>query len=169
MKKTPTVGQGRASISALRIMALFVALAPSVILGLSLISGGFKLELLWLYLALAAAGALCGSFSLVGHTAVGRTVTLFALCSGILLGTAGFTLGYCRPELFGWHGNAAPLAGMFVTGPLGFVGGALAGLLVGCVRAVRHRLPNQNEQSIKPEPEAETHPEVRRGLRALLN
>lgn len=126
-------------IIVLKIIALIVALPPAALLSLSLISGGFDTELVWLYLGLATAVVLCGSFFLVGHSAEGRTITLFALAGSIVLGGIGFAAGYCRPDIFGWHGNLAPAMGIFWTGPIGFVGGALAGWALGCVWVFRHR------------------------------
>jgi hypothetical protein len=47
----------------------------------------------------------------------------------VLLGGIGFTAGFFGPIIFMPESNQGPLLGLFITGPLGFVVGAVAGLI----------------------------------------
>ena len=53
-----------------------------------------------------------------------------------ILGGAGFGIGFFGPMVWAPEANQGPLLGIFVTGPAGFVLGALAGLVA--------RLPRRN-------------------------
>jgi hypothetical protein len=48
---------------------------------------------------------------------------------GLHLSVPAFVVGYVGPVLVNWGGNLGPLLGVFVTGPAGFVIGAVLGLL----------------------------------------
>jgi hypothetical protein len=52
-----------------------------------------------------------------------------ALGGALILGGIGFVGGFFGPLLFAPDANQGPLIGMFVTGPLGFVVGGIAGVL----------------------------------------
>ena len=88
--------------------------------------------------------------SLVAAVAVGRYVWLHTaslqagLASSIVLGAVilgglGFAGGFFGPIIFMAGGNQGPLLGIFITGPLGFVFGAVAGAIYWLVRG-RHQL-----------------------------
>ncbi|MDP3421438.1 MAG: hypothetical protein Q8S10_10970 [Thiobacillus sp.] len=47
-----------------------------------------------------------------------------------ILGGAGFAIGFFGPLIWAPEANQGPLLGIFITGPAGFVLGALAGLAV---------------------------------------
>jgi hypothetical protein len=47
-----------------------------------------------------------------------------------ILGGAGFAIGFFGPMVWAPDANQGPLLGIFITGPAGFVLGALAGLVV---------------------------------------
>ena len=47
-----------------------------------------------------------------------------------ILGGAGFVIGFFGPMIWAPDANQGPLLGIFITGPAGFVLGALAGLVV---------------------------------------
>ncbi len=48
----------------------------------------------------------------------------------VILGGAGFAIGFFGPMMWAPEANQGPLLGIFITGPAGFVLGALAGLVV---------------------------------------
>jgi hypothetical protein len=82
--------------------------------------------------------------SLVAAVAVGRYVWLAGLASSIVLGAVilgglGFAGGFFGPIIFMPGANQGPLLGIFITGPLGFVFGAVAGAIYWFVRG-RHQL-----------------------------
>lgn len=139
----------RKLITFLRILALLLALPPAVLLSASLLSGGFDRELLWFHLSLATTAALFGSFSLVGHVAQRRTLIGWALAGGIILGSIGFTVGFFKSEWFVPPSNLSPLLGIFWTGPLGVVGGAVFGLIVGNIRAFHSRSMTQDHSPMR--------------------
>jgi hypothetical protein len=58
-----------------------------------------------------------------------------AMQGGCLLGGIGLAAGFVGPLVFTPEANQGPLLGIFITGPLGF----LAGLLAGTIWAVLRR------------------------------
>jgi len=122
-----------------RVIALLAAVPLILLLFTSLRSGGFRGEMVWLHLALAAAVAVCGAFCFGCRRVTARTGAWGALGGGIVLGSVGFAAGFWRPDLFGWEGNLAPMMGIFVTGPIGFGAGAVLGFGAGCAWAMRSR------------------------------
>lgn len=50
---------------------------------------------------------------------------------GLILGGSGFALGFFGPLIVAPGANQGPLLGIFVTGPLGFLGGLLFGAVMG--------------------------------------
>jgi hypothetical protein len=57
-------------------------------------------------------------------------VLKFTLLGGIIVGGIGFVAGFVGPIIFTPESNQGPLLGIFITGPLGFIVGALAGYLI---------------------------------------
>jgi hypothetical protein len=55
----------------------------------------------------------------------------------ILVGGAGFSAGFFGPMIFDPGANQGPLLGIFITGPLGFLAGAVAGAVYWLVRHKR--------------------------------
>jgi hypothetical protein len=55
----------------------------------------------------------------------------------VLLGVVGFLLGFVGPMLLSPGANQGPLLGIFITGPLGVLGGFVAGIVVAVVRSAR--------------------------------
>jgi hypothetical protein len=51
------------------------------------------------------------------------------LLGAILLGSAGFDVGFFGPQIFVPGSNEGPVLGMFITGPIGFIFGAIFGLV----------------------------------------
>ncbi len=60
-----------------------------------------------------------------------------AMRSGCLLGAIGFAGGFFGPLVFTPEANQGPLLGIFITGPLGFIAGAIGGALVAAYRTYR--------------------------------
>jgi hypothetical protein len=46
-----------------------------------------------------------------------------------IVGAVGFSVGFFGPMIFSPQANQGPLLGLFITGPLGFVAGGVAGLI----------------------------------------
>lgn len=44
-----------------------------------------------------------------------------------VVGAVGFSVGFFGPLIFAPQANQGPLLGLFITGPLGFIGGGVAG------------------------------------------
>jgi len=55
------------------------------------------------------------------------SVIVTMLLGAVLLGAVGFNAGFFGPLIFGPGANQGPLLGLFITGPLGFMVGAIAG------------------------------------------
>ena len=49
----------------------------------------------------------------------------------VICGAVGFSIGFFGPMIFAPDANQGPLLGIFITGPLGTVIGAIAGLIAG--------------------------------------
>jgi hypothetical protein len=79
------------------------------------------------------AAILCWWFAIRGHIAKDRALMSFAFIGGVVIGGIGYIAGYYGPMIFS-HSNLGPLLGIFITGPLGFVAGALIGFCVGIIR-----------------------------------
>ena len=80
---------------------------------------------------------LGGWFALYGQRRSSRVRMKRALAGGVFGVIIGFVVGFFGP-LFFLKANTGPLAGFFVTGPLGFVLGVLFGAIYALVRAPRH-------------------------------
>jgi hypothetical protein len=74
-----------------------------------------------------------------GRPSVVATVLTWAAVMALIVGAIGFVVGYFGPLIFYPGSNQGPLLGIFLTGPLGFVGGGFFGALVGLIRAYRSR------------------------------
>jgi hypothetical protein len=68
---------------------------------------------------------LCWRWMSAGPQSVFATVMTW----GAVVGAIGFCGGFFGPMIFTPDANQGPLLGLFITGPLGFVGGAIAGLV----------------------------------------
>jgi ABC-type multidrug transport system permease subunit len=56
-----------------------------------------------------------------------------------IVGAVGFCGGFFGPMVLAPQANQGPLLGLFITGPLGFVGGAIGGLIHGLWRRSQTR------------------------------
>jgi hypothetical protein len=61
------------------------------------------------------------------------------LLGALLVGAVAFCPGFFGPIFLMPHANQGPLLGLFITGPLGFVAGAVGGALYWLVRNRRSR------------------------------
>ncbi len=64
-------------------------------------------------------------------------VLLYAIFGAMLLGVIGFIGGFIGPMILAPEANQGPLLGIFVTGPLGFLIGGIAGAIYGWKRKRR--------------------------------
>ena len=65
-----------------------------------------------------------------GNIAEPMRLLKFALLGAIILGGIGFVAGFVGPIIFTPEANQGPLLGIFITGPLGFILGAVLGAVV---------------------------------------
>jgi hypothetical protein len=95
--------------------------------------------------------------SLVAAVAVGRYVWLHTasvqaglissiVLGAVILGGVGFTGGFFGPIIFMPGANQGPLLGIFITGPLGFIFGAVGGAIYWFARG-RYRVRKLPESS----------------------
>jgi hypothetical protein len=68
----------------------------------------------------------------LGSVADGLISSIFK--GAIILGSIGFSIGFFGPIIFSPQANQGPLLGIFLTGPLGFVLGGIAGAVYWTVR-----------------------------------
>jgi hypothetical protein len=97
---------------------------------------GFEAWLFWvpITLLLVTTGALCWWFALRGHYPGSRAAIRESWRVGWLVGGVGFAVGFVGPLLIWPDANLGPLLGILVTGPVGFVLGALGAFLLREVR-----------------------------------
>jgi uncharacterized membrane protein YeaQ/YmgE (transglycosylase-associated protein family) len=65
---------------------------------------------------------------------------LFGLLSGVALGAIAGILGFFGPLVFMPQSNQGPLFGIFIAGPLGFVGGMIGGAIYSAWRPPQRKL-----------------------------
>lgn len=92
----------------------------------------------WTALPLAGFAAfLAARFAWRGAGSESAGFAVSVLQGALILGTIGFTAGFFGPMVFAPGANQGPLLGIFYTGPLGLVLGALAGAVHWFVRGRR--------------------------------
>lgn len=98
---------------------------------------GIKAWIFWVpvTLLLVTIGALCWWFTLRGHFPESRAAIRESWRGGWLVGGVGFAVGFIGPLVIWPDANLGPLLGILVTGPVGFVLGALGAVLLRKVRA----------------------------------
>jgi hypothetical protein len=128
---------GSNSYTAQRILAGVVALSlTAYALGVIRTQLQFGIEPIGVSFGLGAAvvATLCWWFALRGHIAESRVRMRFTVIGGLLLGGIAFAVGFFGSIILVPGDNLDPLLGVFVTGPLGFVLGAVMSWLYACLR-----------------------------------
>lgn len=77
---------------------------------------------------------LCWWSTLLGHQAASRANIKASWRGGWIVGAVGLAIGFLGPLVISPEGNLGPLLGILLTGPLGFVVGAVG---AGVVRAAQ--------------------------------
>ena len=86
-------------------------------------------------LCLAVGAGLCWWFALRGDRPESRGAIGASWVVGMLVGSVGFGLGFVGPLVVMPSSNLGPLLGILITGPLGFVAGALGMLTWATLRS----------------------------------
>jgi len=73
------------------------------------------------------------------------------ILGAVIIGAAGFSAGFFGPMIFTPGANQGPLLGIFITGPLGCIVGAVAGAIYWQVRGKR-TAARANGHSVTSEP-----------------
>jgi hypothetical protein len=93
---------------------------------------------IWIPVPLAAvAGFAVGRFIWVRTNSVRLGLARSALLGALVTGGVTFSAGFFGPILFASGANQGPLLGLFVTGPLGFLLGAVGGAMYWIARERR--------------------------------
>ena len=61
-------------------------------------------------------------------------VLRWTILTAAVVGAISFSLGFFGPMIFTPQSNQGPLLGVFVTGPLGVVAGAIIGCVLGLIK-----------------------------------
>jgi hypothetical protein len=64
----------------------------------------------------------------------------YILLSTLMIGAAAFLAGFVGPIILSPEANQGPLLGIFITGPLGLMAGAIAGVVLPWIVPERHRI-----------------------------
>jgi hypothetical protein len=140
MEPASSSEMNEAYVLALRIAAI-VAGVPSTAITLLLLwpllknfrAGGDVLT--FIFLAVSATVAIISWLvASRAHIAESRRRITSALVGGIMLGGICFAAGFFGPLILTPQSNQGPLLGIFITGPLGFVLGAIIGWLTAWIR-----------------------------------
>lgn len=82
------------------------------------------------------AGAIVGGT--LGYFLSGDSIAArWSLGGGLIVGTIAFLAGFVGPMILTPNANQGPLLGIFFTGPLGFIVGAIVGMVIGLARESR--------------------------------
>ena len=105
----------------------------------------------------ATVASFCWWYGLRGHlrtqTRTGQVASVvgFSLLGGVIIGGIGFALGFFGPIIATPDSPQGPLLGIFITGPLGFVVGVIAGFVYGLIRSLKQK-PQQAQPNTALEP-----------------
>jgi hypothetical protein len=133
----PKLSDTQTSCKIPRILALVGAIILSVysfMVFVTALRTGFDFFGSGFLLGPAVAAFLCWWFALRGEYKKSRVRMMYALLGGLIIGGIGFSVGFFGPIIFSPQSNQGPLLGIFITGPLGFVAGAIIGAIVGFIR-----------------------------------
>jgi len=114
----------------LRLISAVLALlaAPSACRDLyGLIRGGFDPLLAVFGSCTALFIALCVWFAMRGNRAASRARMRTVIVCGLAAGAVGLGIGFFGPLVWAPGANQGPLLGIFITGPIGLVIGAVLG------------------------------------------
>src|SRR5438445_13306189 len=99
-------------------------------------------------IALASLVFICLWFCIRGAHHIDRTVLLWSLLGGAIIGAAGLIVGVVA-SMFVWpSSNLAPILGFLITGPYSFVPGLGLGILLRFIVLYRSEHLGPNEQTI---------------------
>lgn len=132
-------------VTVLRVLAGIIALPCIWIAFASLygqLGGGFSQFGTIIASASLCASIIFASFAARGHVSTARAHIWRSLMGALALGSLGFLVGFLGTSLTGGPENPqGPMVGIFITGPLGFTVGGLAGFLWSQFRArsIKHR------------------------------
>lgn len=101
--------------------ALFVPICPHGMAWLASVAA---------LLTAAMVTRLCWHSMSAGPQGIFGTIITWAA----VVGAISFCAGFFGPMILAPQANQGPLLGLFITGPLGFIGGAIAGLIYGLWR-----------------------------------
>lgn len=89
-----------------------------------------------LVVALLCAGAVAGYVwrQTASASATSQGLVISVLLGAATIGGVGFAAGFFGPMIFAFGGNQGPLLGIFVTGPLGVLAGAVGGAIYWLLR-----------------------------------
>jgi len=138
MNETNTTSGGSKSYTAQRILAGLGALPLTVYALMVLVSAlrrGFDPLGAIFGLGPGVLAILGWWFALRGHIAGSRVRMRITVKGGLIVGGLGFAAGFFGPIILTPSANQGPLLGIFFTGPLGFVVGAVIGWLYARSRA----------------------------------
>jgi hypothetical protein len=131
------IASGSDSYTGQRIIAVLVAL-PFTVFALMVLRTqlGLGFDPLGVILGSSAATVAIISwwFAVRGHIAASRAQLKFTIRGGLILGGIGFAAGFFGPVILQPGANQGPLLGIFFTGPLGLVLGAVIGWIYGRCR-----------------------------------
>ena len=91
----------------------------------------------------AIGGGALGYF-LSGNSIAARR----SLGGALIVGSIAFLAGFIGPLILTPGANQGPLLGIFFTGPLGFIVGAVVGMAIGLVRESRRPAPFQARRDV---------------------
>jgi len=74
------------------------------------------------------------------------------LLGGVIVGGIGFVAGFFGPIIFRPEANQGPLLGIFITGPLGFIFGALVGLVISLIPSRKPPVIHEKSGARRDEP-----------------
>ena len=117
------------------VIGAFVGLGVGLMACLSLaflgiVSPGF------VWLVSGVLGAICGCVIGVlrqGPPGRGRAVGWWCASMTGIVGVLSFLIGFVGPLIFSLNSNTGPMLGIFITGPLGAIVGAVCGVVIGLV------------------------------------
>ena len=96
----------------------------------------------WGTLVLAAIGAVCGGvlgeFS-TRPSQAGGSIARWSIGMAALIGGLAFLAGFAGPIILSPGNPQGPLLGIFFTGPLGVVAGAILGAVIGALMQLANR------------------------------